>query len=94
MLMAIQRYQEKSKNAQNLQSLADLISDLDALRCCLKNPSESWLKEFQSEWATLEEVYAVMLDRGEARLDEVGGRLVEESIGKLLSLIQSQKDEK
>lgn len=70
--------------------LGRLVSDLDALRDALQNPSQSWLGEFESAWGKLEDVYAVMLDEGRAEFDETDRRLISEALSKLTSLIDSQ----
>jgi hypothetical protein len=89
MLQVIQNYKEVMQN-NNLQDLGQLISELDALRASLIARSESFGKQFDPAWATLEEVYAVLLDRDETHLDEIGQKLVSEAMGHIESLIRSE----
>lgn len=42
-----------------------LIDDLRSLAEALEFPSRSWKDDFMSEWWTLEQVYAVGIDRGD-----------------------------
>jgi hypothetical protein len=45
--------------------LPKLIEDLRSLADALEKPAPAWKEDFLSEWWTLEQVYAVALDRGE-----------------------------
>jgi hypothetical protein len=84
MLSAIHDYQ------RGTVKLGRLISDLDALRDALQNPSQSWLGEFESAWGKLEDVYAGMLDEERTQFDETDRRLINEGVSKLTSLIESK----
>ena len=46
-------------------TLRMLIDDLRSLAEALEYPSKSWKEDFMSEWWTLEQVYAVGIDRGD-----------------------------
>jgi len=71
--------------------LSQLINDLEGLNSALLNPSEEWLSEFEPAWGALEDVYAAMLAEGRRTLSEgVDLPLIEKSIFRLSSLIQSQ----
>lgn len=43
--------------------LHTLISNLEAIMGCLKEPDEAWLADFHQQWSILEQVYAVAADR-------------------------------
>lgn len=83
-LRALHNYQGGSMN------LTTLIQNLDALYQCLREAPQLWKRSFESEWGTLEDVYAIMLDKGEVNLDDIGRKLVDESINKLESIVNSQ----
>jgi len=89
MLQAINGYKEVMQN-NNLEDLRKVIADLDALRSSLAVKSEWFVKQFDPRWATLEEVYAMLLDHDETHLDEIGRNLVGEAINNIESLIQSE----
>lgn len=46
-------------------SLRKLVEDLRSLVEALERPSPAWKEEFVGEWWTLEQVYAVAIDRNE-----------------------------
>lgn len=75
--------------------LSQLISDLEALNSALKNPTEEWLSEFEPAWGAIEDVYAAMLAEGRTNLnDDVDKPLIQKSLSRLTSLLQSQITEK
>ena len=49
-------------------NLRSLIQTLSGLLESLTTTDPKWKDAFQSEWWTLEQVYAVAIDRGEAKL--------------------------
>ena len=67
------------------------INVIDALLETLEQPDEEWKETFRSEWWTLEEIYAVTLDRGEIPLapEEYRG-FINETIKNMKSLLQKQ----
>lgn len=52
-------------------SLGPLINDLDALWNELTMAQGAWREELRGHWWTLEQVYAVALDRGYASLPDI-----------------------
>ena len=48
---------------------------------------EEWKEAFQSEWWTLEQVYAVALDRGQDPMSGEGGAMVREATARLRDLL-------
>lgn len=75
--------------------LRQLIDGLEALNSALQNPGEDWLSEFEPAWGALEDVYAAMLGEGRSTLNEdVDEPLIERSLTRLTSLIQSRLAEK
>ena len=84
MLRMIQEYQNGSIEIGNL------TQGLDELRSALENASESWQQEFNSGWGVVEDVYAVMLDRGDFRLNDSEKELVNKAVEKLKNLIANQ----
>jgi hypothetical protein len=85
----IDRY-NTSKGSKKVTDLQRLITDLDALRSCLEKPSEHFNKLFPSQWATLEEVNAMMQYQERNQIDEIGEELVENAIGEISSLIRKE----
>lgn len=63
-----------------------MISELESLGTLVETPPESWRRSFQEQWGTLEEVFAVALDRGWLALDEEGSEIVADAVAKLASL--------
>lgn len=68
-------------------TLDELIKDLYGLIQSLHAPEEEWKETFQSEWWTLEQVYAAALDRGEKVLNTESQDLVYETIENMKSLL-------
>jgi hypothetical protein len=69
-------------------ALDELIKDLYGLIQALQAPEEEWKDTFQSEWWTLEQVYATALDRGEKILNTESQDLVYETIENMKSLLK------
>ncbi len=84
MLERLQWYREGSIG------LGALISDLQALNSALRNPSEERRRGFGPLWATLEEVYAVMLYRKRTGFNKLNRRLVKEPVTNLTLLTSSE----
>ena len=75
-------------------NLRSLIQTLSELLESLTTTDLKWKDAFQSEWWTLEQVYAVAIDRGEAKLGLESQDLVEEAIGNMKHLWSKQKVER
>lgn len=67
--------------------LPDLIATLDALLAALEDAPEDWRKAFQAEWWTLEQVYAVALDRGQDAMAGENGSMVQGAVARLKDLV-------
>ncbi len=70
-----------------LAGLGSLIGDLEALLPLLEGTTSEWRATFHSEWATLETVHAMALDRGVPRLSQEGRASVEEAIERMRRLL-------
>lgn len=70
-------------------SLGDLINTLEALLSVLEDTPETWKERFKSEWWTLEQVYAVNLDRnqGALKLTQQEQGLIAETLASLRKLL-------
>ena len=68
--------------------LITLIDDLAGLLDCLEATDQSWKNEFRAEWWTLEQVYAVALDRGHKTLSEENQRFVTEALANMKGLLE------
>ena len=68
-------------------NLRRLINDLEALLDVLQASDETWKEVFRSEWAKLEDIYAVTLDRGENVLLPEDQKLVEKAVQNLKRLV-------
>ncbi len=56
---------------RNINSLGEAISSLEGLLHQLEQPDREWAEEFQDQWWTLEEIYAVSLsDDGTTFINE------------------------
>lgn len=74
--------------------LQALISDLDFLIDSFESAEPSWLESVREEWSTLEEVYAVNLDRGVAvDMDRESEGLVDRAVHKLFELVAAAQAE-
>jgi predicted RNA-binding protein with EMAP domain len=65
--------------------LGRLINDLHSLIAALEHPTDDWKQRFLADWWTLEQVYAVAIDRNE--LD----RLPKQNQGLLLQAVAALK---
>ena len=69
-------------------SLRRLIQDLRSLVEALELPSSAWKDEFVGEWWTLEQVYAVAIDRNELdHLPTESQELVDTAIASLRDMV-------
>jgi hypothetical protein len=65
-----------------------LIDSLNALLNVLQGASQEWKSSFNAEWWTLEEVYAVALDRGKTRFSQEDEDLIFEAITNMRRLLE------
>ena len=70
--------------------LAQLVNDLEALGDALESPPESWRAEFEPAWGRLEDVHASLLAEGRSQPGELERELIEQSLSRLTSLIESE----
>ncbi|WP_353928954.1 hypothetical protein WJM97_11500 [Okeanomitos corallinicola TIOX110] len=71
--------------------LDQLINALYGLLKSLQTTEEEWIDKFQSEWWTLEQVYAVALDRKETTLNSDSQNLVYETLENMKTLLKDLK---
>ena len=75
--------------------LESLIDTLEALIVSLQTADRAWKDSFESEWWTLEQVYAVALEQDKTTLLPQNQALINETIVNmkhLLAEVQSEKD--
>lgn len=72
--------------------LPHLISGLKSLRGCLRTIDEGWKKKFTGQWWTLEQVYAVALDRKKTAFSLEDLALIKEAVTNLKTLVASAKN--
>lgn len=70
--------------------ISDLIHRMESLLHCLRTGSKEWREEFLAEWATLEIVCAVALNRQQA-FDSEDLRRIMEAVGNLRILVFREK---
>lgn len=85
----IDRY-NTSKKSKKVTDLQRLITGLDALRSCLEKPSQRFNEIFHSQWATLEEVNAMMQYQEKHQIDEIGEELVGNAIREITTLLRKE----
>jgi hypothetical protein len=68
--------------------LAGLIGDLESLVGQMESLSVDDRQEFVGHWGDLEQVYAVVLDRGMEQLDDVGMKIVNDAIDNIKHWIE------
>src|ERR1035438_5519099 len=74
--------------------LAYLIRGLDALLNCLRTVDQGWKGTFKSEWWTLEQVYAVALDRKTNPLSPENLPMVNGAVQALKRLVAEQRQDR
>jgi hypothetical protein len=85
-----QRLEAFEKGAIGLRKL---IEDLRSLLEALERPSPNWKEDFRSDWWTLEQVYAVAIDRDQLDpLPAESRALVAEAIRSLKTLVSKAID--
>lgn len=72
--------------------LGKAIADLEVLFRSLRDTAEAWTGVFYKQWAILEEIYAVALDRGFSQLPPGDQKLVEGVMRTLRQLVQERID--
>ncbi len=82
----IKEYLQEFENGQ--LKLGRLINLLEGLIGSLQEVDKEWKDTFQSEWWTLEQVYAVARDRQEAKLSLESQNLVIEAIENMKHLLK------
>jgi hypothetical protein len=68
-----------------------LIDSLKGLLNVLQEVEEEWKASFRSAWWTLEEVYAVALDREQNCLSNEDEKLIYEAINEIKQLLEKTK---
>jgi hypothetical protein len=68
-------------------TLRRLIADLDALLESLQEVDENWKSSFQQQWGTLEDVYAVSLDKRSGQLTANDRQLIAQAAEKMRQLL-------
>ena len=68
--------------------LGYLVREIEALKDSLEETDDRWREAFHNEWWTLEQVFAVALDRGKDPLTPENARLVEEAVGRMKDLLR------
>jgi hypothetical protein len=70
--------------------IGKLVSDLDALAACLRNADESWKKAFASNWGTLEDIHASLLERKEKKMEGRDAETFATALEEIASIILSK----
>ena len=70
--------------------LGYLVRDIEALLNTLQDAEQGWRESAHEEWWTLEQVYAVALDRGQDTLTTESKVLVDEAITNLKALAEKR----
>ena len=72
-------------------ALSRLVSNLDGLLSAMEIVPEEWRDEYLRHWGKLEDVLAESLDRNDPRLIEKNRQLIDESVTRLLGMIETQR---
>lgn len=67
--------------------LGALVADLESLENSLEAVGKQWRKAFHEEWWTLEQVYAVALDRNEEPLSDSSQQIIREALNNAKQLL-------
>jgi hypothetical protein len=70
-----------------LNNLRGLVDDLEILSIRIRGRNPEWDRAFRRAWGALEEVYAVMKDRGDSSPDATHQLILSSSIAKLKVLL-------
>jgi hypothetical protein len=71
--------------------LSILIGDLIFLRDALSEVEKEWEKEFTDRIVDLESAYSYVLEKNAGKLDLITQKIVDDTIPKLLSLIEKKQ---
>lgn len=74
--------------------LGFLIQDLESLMNAFESVDIDWKKSFHSEWWTLEQIYAVALDRSDDSVFIENKELLDSSISNIEELIEKHSSRK
>jgi len=69
--------------------MGKMIADLETLLRSLTNADQSWKEAFYREWALLDDIYAVAVDRGYSRIPAEQQKLVDKAVQKLIILVNN-----
>jgi len=67
--------------------LRHLITDLEALLCVLQEADQNWKSAFHKQWAVIEEVYAVVLDRKLKEVPQEYWKLIDDAVSTMKQLL-------
>lgn len=80
---------EQIKNFESKRiDLPHLINGLESLLCALEDTAETWKSEFRRNWAVLEEIYAIFLDR-KKEIDANGWNQINVAILKIKEMVSN-----
>jgi hypothetical protein len=71
---------------RSLEDLSHLINHLEMLAVQIQGRDPAWDRKFRDKWGDLEEVYAIMLDRGVKTSDARSRRIVLSAVERLKAL--------
>jgi hypothetical protein len=71
-------------------SLMELIENLEALNSSIELKETTWEREFEENWATLEETYAFMLSEERTSLNERESALIRKAVSALSELVAQE----
>ena len=75
---------------QGQLDLATLIQRLEGLLNALESVEQSWKEAFHEDWFTLEQVFAVSLDRPGKHVIDHSKEILQEALGNLAHLVTDQ----
>lgn len=75
---------------QTVNKLGQVVNALKSLVTALENTDPDWKQQFQSEWWTLEEIYAFNLSNSREHLTEQERLWINEAIANLTNLIRAK----
>ena len=75
-------------------SLPSLVGDLSYLHDAIDNQGDAWKRSVWEKIGDLEQVSAVMLDRGMTEIDATGRKIVDQAIKELVGLVDEAKGQR
>ena len=88
------QYQLMAKSVQQFKEgeldIYNLIRIIEGLLDVLQIPDEKWKDDVRNEWWTLEQVYAVAVDKGQKTLSAEDIDLVNEAVENIEILVKPQ----